>query len=135
MSSGDDERVAVRTTVPSFQKDEWERHAEDLGMSMAEYARSMIQAGRRGFDLGNGAGSETGAEAHDSGSNPWGRAFEDRVLGILDDEGPMAWDELVAALNEDLEARLEGRLNELRDEGIVQHSPRDGTYSVTDDGR
>lgn len=135
MSSGDDERVAVRTTVPTFQKQEWERHADELGMSMAEYARTMIQAGRRGFDLGNGASSGTAVEADDPGSNPRGNGFEDRILQLLDEEGPLSWDDLVAELNDDFEERLEETLVEFQQEDVVRHSPRDGTYSVVDDGR
>jgi len=47
----DTERSTVMTYVPAHQKSEWTAHADELGMSQAEYVRTMVQAGRKGFEL------------------------------------------------------------------------------------
>lgn len=41
-----EESVAVKTTVPAYQRDEWDQHADELGMSRSEFLRCMVQAGR-----------------------------------------------------------------------------------------
>ena len=47
----DTTRTSVKTFVPAYQKDEWKRHADELDMSQSEFVRTMVQAGRRDFDL------------------------------------------------------------------------------------
>ncbi|MFT4957036.1 MAG: hypothetical protein ACI9EZ_000344, partial [Halobacteriales archaeon] len=46
----DTERSVVKTYVPAYQKALWQRQAETLEMSQSEFVRTMVQAGRRGFD-------------------------------------------------------------------------------------
>lgn len=41
----------VATSVHEEQKAIWEQEAEEMDMSLSEYVRSMVQAGRRGFNL------------------------------------------------------------------------------------
>jgi len=61
------ERSTVMTYVPAYQKAEWKEHAAELGMSQAEYVRTMVQSGRKGFEFD----SETGdLDALSDPSNP-----------------------------------------------------------------
>jgi len=125
----DAERVTVQTYVPRYQREVWEREADELGMSRAEYVRSMVQAGRRSFDLE----SENGEKGPSEHADPRGHGLEDRILSILGPEGFCDWDELVAGLTDDVEDRLEDALSELQAAGRVRHSGRHGGYTVVED--
>ena len=107
--SGD--RVSVQTYVPAGQRDRWREEADELDMSQAEYVRTMVQAGRRGFDLADG-----GDEPASPDATPGVDGLKDRVLAVL-------------------EERLDETLGELQDENRVLHSGRQGGYTVVEDGR
>lgn len=132
----DTERVAVRTYVPAYQREEWDRHADEVGMSRAEFVRTMVQAGRRDFELGGTEETEprNSPEGTPPTVTPGVDALEDRVLDILEGEAPLSWEDLVAGLTDDVEERLDDVLSELQDENRVQHSGRQGGYAVIDDG-
>lgn len=127
----DTSRSVVKTYVPAYQKDTWNDHADRLGMSQSEFVRTMVQAGRRDFDLDPADGASPG-------SNPWGDGLEDRVRDHLDGAGAVGWDELRRAVTEDLagevEAKLERAVGELQDDGTVRHAPREGGYVLFDGG-
>ena len=125
-------RVSVQTYVPADQRDRWRKEADELYMSQAEYVRTMVQAGRRNFDLG---GETTTDEPRSPGATPRGEGLKDRVLDVLDESGVTDWEALLSAVTDDFEARLEEALRELQSEGHVRHSPREGGYTVVDDGR
>jgi len=120
------ERTAVKTYLPKYQKDEWKAHAEELDMSQSEFVRTMVQAGRRGFEVDP-------VEPDRSGSDPGGEGLEDRVLDVLSREGPQSWDQLVESLTEDLESRLDATLEDLQSENRVIYSGREGGYTLTED--
>ena len=136
----DDERVAVRTYVPAWQRERWREEAEDRGMSQSEFVRTMVQAGRRGFDLdgSEGAGQSNPLEGGDRDVTPGveagGDRLEERVVELVEREGPLEWDGLVDGLVGDFEDRLEGVLDELQSTNRLKHSGRAGGY-VVDDGR
>lgn len=130
----DTSRTHVQTYVPAYQKDQWAAEAESMDMSLSEFVRSMVQAGRSELSL-----DETAMPNRDikkapadpsSGSEPQGSRLEDRVLAILDEGDYYEWDELVAALTDDVEQRLEDALQELQASGEVQHSGRHGGYTL-----
>ena len=133
-----DERVAVKTYVPAFQKETWQRHADELEMSQSEFVRTMVQAGRRDYDVRSselsGATHETqetqGPSSGDSGGED---GFGDRILEALEREGVLDWDALVDALIDDVEADLDAELQRLQDENMVRYSGRDGGYVVVGD--
>jgi hypothetical protein len=125
----DDERVAVKTYVPAYQRETWRDHADDVGMSLSEFVRTMTQAGRRGFVEADETESPEGGD--DPGSNPWGDGLEDVVLDAVDD-GAASWDELVEAAAGDVEARLDETLSRLQDEGTLRYSGREGGYVRAD---
>lgn len=121
----DTSRTAVRTYVPAYQKSEWADHAAELDMSQSEFVRTMVQAGRKGFqrEASGGASSD-----RDSG----GKGLEERVADQLQ-SGPLSWDELVERLSGDLESRLDDTLTELQDRNRVRYSGRDGGYVLRDE--
>lgn len=150
------ERVSVSTYVPAYQRERWADEAESMDVSRSEYVRLMVQAGRRSFDFDgtggtepemavnglSGSGDQAGGASvteHNPGndrhqtSDRGGSALRDRVLDLLDSEGHLDWDELVAGLTDDIEDRLDEALDELQSEGRVRHSGRHGGYTVVDD--
>lgn len=129
----DTSRAAVRTYVPAYQKDEWQRHADQLDMSLSEFVRTMVQAGRRGFDpdLSSEAApapSADGAEKPTTG----GDGLDERVVEALEESGPLSWDELLSAVTGDIESNLEETLAELQSANRVTHSGRAGGYVLED---
>jgi hypothetical protein len=121
----DTDRTVVKTYVPAYQKQTWTEHADRLGMSQSEFIRTMVQAGRRDFELDP---EEPGSD----GSNPGGNALEDRVLAALRDRGALDWEELVDALTDDLEDRLEAAMDELQRDDLVRYSGRAGGYDLVE---
>ena len=116
----DEDSVAVKTYVPPYQKERWQEHADRLGMSQSEFVRTMVQAGRRDFEVPErSAGSEESGEAATSGLEP-------RVKELLDRKDGRSWDELVEAVTEDTEDRLEAALDALQERNVVKYSGREG---------
>ena len=147
--SDEADRTTVQTYVPSHQKDIWKEHADQLGMSQSEFVRTMVQAGRANFDvperddeatatpgvdggktaLQNGGSNQDGEVRNDGG-------LSDRVIDALATESYQSWDDLVSALTENIEDRLESTLQELQSSGKVVYSGRHGGYTLAeDDGR
>jgi hypothetical protein len=124
-----DDRRSVKTYVPVEQKDQWQDHAEDLGMSQSEFVRTMVQAGRRGFSTGD---SEIPVDADPSGSDPGGDGLERQVQSALAKE-PLSWEELVEAVVGDFEDQLEDALDALQDRNRVRYNGRKGGYTLTDE--
>ncbi len=125
--SGD--RRSMKTYLPEEQKREWERHADELGMSQSEFVKTMVQAGRRGFSVGQSSSPE---KTHSQGSNPGGDGLESRVEQILAD-GPRSWDDLIEEVRGDLEERLDETLDSLQDRNRVRYSGREGGYTLIDE--
>ena len=123
------DRQSVKTYVPAEQKEVWRDHADELGMSLSEFVRTMVQGGRRGF-APTDAESETEPASEDA--TPGGRDLEERVRAALE-SGPRSWDELVQTVVGDVEDDLEETLDELQDRNRVRYSGRDGGYVLTDE--
>lgn len=129
------ETVQVKTRVPKYQREEWKAAADRLDMSQSEFVRTMVQAGRSGFEGGESVVSASNpVEGAPDGSNPRGNSLETRVESTLADAGAMSWDQLVDELAGDFEDRLEGALDELQSTNRIRYSGRDGGYVLTDDG-
>jgi hypothetical protein len=116
---GDEDSVAVKTYVPPYQKERWREHADRLGMSQSEFVRTMVQAGRRDFEVPERTDSDEAGDADDSGLEP-------RVKEFLDPEDGRSWDELLEGLTEDTEERLESALDALQERNVVKYSRREG---------
>ena len=113
------ERKTVKTYVPEYQKENWRTHANELDMSMSEFVRCMVQAGRnKSMDsLENGA---------DHVSTPGGNGVNDRILDVLETEDPTSFDGIVQSLTRRLESNVEQSLEHLRDEGAISQHTRGG---------
>ncbi|WP_224335923.1 DUF5805 domain-containing protein [Haloprofundus halobius] len=129
MSEPDTSRSAVKTYVPTYQKEQWADHAEELEMTQSEFVRTMVQAGRRDFDLD---APDENPEAPPDHSNPGGNVLEDRVQEVLHRRGVMSWSQLVEALSGDFESRLEDALDSLQSSNRIRYNGREGGYVVTD---
>jgi hypothetical protein len=123
--SGETDRVAVKTYVPRYQKEEWQSRAADLDMSQSEFVRTMVQAGKRDFDLDP-------AETTSGDATPGGEGLKEQVLAVLRSEGPLGWEALVAELTGEFEEQLEEALGELQSENRIQYSGRRG-YTLNDE--
>jgi hypothetical protein len=133
----DEERVAVQTYVTETQRDSWRREAENKDMSQAEYVRTMVQAGRRGFNIGDSdaaTGSET-RKRQDPAPTPGVDDMKDRVLAVLQETEFAGWDVLLAGITDDIEERLEETLEELQSDDRIRYSGRHGGYTVIDNER
>lgn len=130
----DTTRAHVQTYVPEYQKEAWAQEADAMDMTLSEFVRSMVQAGRSDVTDSLAGGKPTGevgtSATPSSDPEPQGKGLEDRVVDILDADEFYEWDELLDALTTDIEDRLEDALQELQAEGAVQHSGRNGGYTL-----
>lgn len=154
MSDGsvDTERSVVKTYVPAYQKDRWRRQAEELEMSQSEFVRTMVQAGRRGFegyddrdggerersDGANGESSNGATETQKKDESPGTPAPSDRIdEHVVQELSPgehRSWETLRDALATELvDDRLEDALQRLQRENRVQYSGRHGGYTLVSD--
>ena len=130
-----DETVQVSLRVPEYQKSEWKAHADRLDMGQSEFVRSMVQAGRRGFDGPDSDASASNVpEGGDGASDPGGDGLEDRVRTALREGDVLSWDELLDRLVGEIEDEMADALEELQSSGRVRYSGRDGGYALVDDG-
>lgn len=133
-SDADTERVAVKTYIPAYQREEWQTHADELGMSRSEFVRTMVQAGRRGFLTVPEESEETDGtdQQPESQTDADGAELTDRVQEVLSTAEHLAWEELLEALTDDIESRLEDALAELQDDNRVRYSGRHGGYTLVE---
>lgn len=128
------ERTTVATYIPAYQKSEWTEHADQLGMTRSEFVRTMVQAGRREFGVPAARRTDDGSthaeDSQSAGSDADG--FECRVREALSTDGYLSWDELVASLTDDIEARLDGTLQDLQSADVVTYSGQHGGYTLMD---
>ncbi len=132
MSEADTERTVVKTYVPAYQREEWDDHAEELGMSRSEFVKTMVQAGRRGFGAEEtatsaGAESDPGSEQREEPATGSDGSLETELVEMLS-EKPRDWDDLLAELTAEIESDLDETLQELQEAGRVRYSGRDGGY-------
>ena len=126
--SSDTNRVSVQTYVSEYQRDIWREEAEEMGMSQAEFVRTMVQAGRNRFDLPPIEDDTDGPTTQEGAADR--SSIERRVLDALSNHGPLGWEELVSVLTEGIEAELEETLEDLQAENTVIYSGREGGYTL-----
>ncbi|NEU56978.1 DUF5805 domain-containing protein [Halorussus sp. MSC15.2] len=124
----DTTRKAVKTFVPAYQKEEWKRHADELDMSQSEFVRTMVQAGRRDFDIETAESESGSASKVDEAGD--GEELADHVLSVLSASEYLSWDELVDELTNNIEDRLEESLQRLQSENRIQYSGRRDGYTL-----
>jgi hypothetical protein len=125
-SEHDTERTVVQTYIPAYQRDQWDEHADRLGMNRSEFVKAMVQAGRSEFGA-NEPGGSTQSEPDQE------KSLEAEVCEILEESGPLSWDELLSDLTEDIESRLDATLQDLQSSDRVRYSGRDGGYILETD--
>jgi len=121
----DTSRAVVQTYVPAYQRDVWDDHAEELGMSRSEFVRTMVQAGADPAAVGSAGDSSADTEDTPDASES---TVRDRVIEALDERGSLSWDELREAVAGDIEQQIEDTLGSLQEQGQVRHSGRQGGY-------
>ncbi|UPV99803.1 DUF5805 domain-containing protein [Halorussus gelatinilyticus] len=145
----DTTRKSVKTFVPAYQKDEWKRHADELDMSQSEFVRTMVQAGRRDFEIESVEASsvdtdpesadaddapdstgENAADSPDTADSTGGDDLDEHVLSVLSTSDHLSWDELLDELTNSIEDRLEETLQRLQRDNCVQYSGRRGGYTL-----
>ena len=140
MSESDAERVAVKTYVPRYQKEQWHDHATALEMSQSEFVRTMVQAGRSEVDVpgtsstGQTAESPSRVTAADGAGSTDGSSrqeFDERIKTVLERNGALDWRDLVDALVDDVEGELDAALERLQAENEVRYSGPKGGYLLT----
>lgn len=120
MSTSDtDERVAVKTYVPTEQKRIWQDHAAEMSMTMSEFVRTMVQSGRSPFTVERTPSADV---------NPRGNDLETAILEVLQ-SGPATFDDLAHEIIGDLEEDLDRTLMEM-DRVVV--SGRTGEYRLNE---
>lgn len=124
----DTSSTVVKTHVPAYQKRIWVDHADELEMSQSEFLRTMVQAGRRGFEP-PGESTQSKEATGTEGTTP---DLETHVESALAESGPLSWDDLIAALTDNLEDRLEDTLQSLQDQNRVRYSGKDGGYTLNE---
>lgn len=129
-SDVDTSRTVVQTYVPSYQRDVWDDHADELGMSRSEFVKTMVQAGRKHF--GNEPATSTGDSSEFGNSGTEGD-LESEIVSLLRSAEACTWDELLAGVTDDIETRLEDSLQELQENDRVRYSGRDGGYVLTEE--
>jgi hypothetical protein len=139
VSESDTERAVVKTYVPAYQKAAWVEHAEALDMSQSEFVRTMVQAGRRDFAVDafpvDGSQEATGVDGSaEAASSDDANPFEDRVYELLREE-TRSWEDLLDAVTDDVEGRLEDALQSLQADNRVVYSGRNGGYEAVDGER
>ncbi|WP_255190802.1 DUF5805 domain-containing protein [Natronobeatus ordinarius] len=122
--SRDTSNTSVRAYVPAYQKAAWKDHADELEMSLSEFVRAMVQAGRRGFETGH-------EEPDSSDATPGGNALETQVLELLAAD-TYSWEELLEAVTDDVESRLDDTLGELQSANRIRYSGRHGGYTLVE---
>jgi hypothetical protein len=127
------ERTVVRTYVPAYQKEEWAAAADELDMSQSEFVRTMVQAGRREFEIpARSDGTDESEDTDRQEATPGVEPLETRLLEALE-RGPLSWEDIVAGITGDIEERADACLQELQKAGRVRYSGRDGGYVLTDE--
>jgi hypothetical protein len=121
-----EDSVPVKTYVPSYQKEQWREHADRLGMSQSEFVRTMVQAGRRDFEVPERTVEEESAEDGSSGLEP-------QVKTALSGEDHLSWDDLLDRVTDGVEDRLEDTLETLQEANVVQYSGRHGGYRLVEE--
>jgi hypothetical protein len=114
-----DETYPITIRVDEDRKDEWDDSKDELEMaSMAEYVRAMVAAGQKQY---NGIAEFEGSS---------GETIRQQIERELESDTYTGWEELVAALTDDLEVEIEDALEQMETSGRVVHSPREGGYRL-----
>ncbi len=128
-SDRDTSRTVVQTYVPAYQREVWDDHADELGMSRSEFVKAMVQAGRRHF----GKQPATATETTETTETAEGENLEAQIVELLAASDACTWEELLSGVTDDIETRLENTLQELQEDDRIRYSGRDGGYVLMEE--
>lgn len=134
MSSDSDvntSRTVVQAYVPAYQRDQWDEHAEQLDMSRSEFVKTMVQAGRHHVSDGE-IPDLIGQSVDSNGDETEAGSLSDEIVDLLGDSGALSWDELLAALTDDIETRLDDAMQELQESNRIRYSGRENGYVLAE---
>ena len=124
-SEKDTERTSVRTYIPEYQKQEWKQHADDLDMTLSEFVRCMVQAGRRGFS--------PAPQTTEKGSSDQLVFYERQILDALEG-GSMWFQDMVDLVTEDFHAQIKSMVEDMKRDGKIKQTVH-GDYELGEDVR
>lgn len=116
-----EETVTAKTYIPPNQKQHWQDHADELNMNQSEFIRTMVQAGRKNFEID----CET---SPDTDATPGGQGLEETILDLLETDEVLEWGELLSELTDSVESELETTLDALQEENRIKYSGRHNGY-------
>lgn len=121
MSSPDDDpdetTTYVTTSLPEWQKQQWEKEAERMNMSLSGYTRTMVEAGQSKISL-----EDSGTPSEFSTGN-----LEDQIREAISKNGSLTWDKLVETVFQNMEDRIDKTANEMSDIDVKK-----GKYTITE---
>jgi hypothetical protein len=125
-------RTVVQTYIPAYQREVWDDHADRLDMSRSEFVKTMVQAGRRQIgddpDLIRDSERSTETQPEDSG-----QSLSEEITALLAERDALSWAELLTALTDDIESRLDETLQELQESNRIRYSGRADGYVLAED--
>jgi hypothetical protein len=130
----DTETKRVQTYIPAYQKEIWSEHADDLGMSRAEYIRTMVMSGRRGFLTGSASDPDDNDTpgVGDAGHAELPPVVRERVLITLRQLETADYDDLAEIVTVDVTEALDAVLDDLQQENVIRHQRDEGYELIAD---
>lgn len=129
-------RKSVQTYISEHQHNIWKDEAAEMGVSLAEYTRIMIQAGRRDFTLPSQPNEiqnkDNRLETPSSHVTPGVDALKTHVLEIIESEDYPKRDDIVNAVYSDLDEKLAQAFEELQRNDRIYESWKHDGYAVAD---
>jgi hypothetical protein len=134
----DTSRASVVVYTPAYQRDEWDKEAEELGMSRSEYLRMIIQAGRKHFNHNKGqerltsmGKPETPIPDSEHPSNTFSDdiSLKTQILESISTEEYLTWNEIVDIVVDDIERYIDKTLDELRESNQIKYDGQKGGFT------
>jgi len=129
----DTSRTVVQAYVPAYQRDRWDDHAERLDMSRSEFVKTMVQAGRH--RVADGEIPDLAGDSPSESGDGQSTDLADEITDLLAKSDALSWEELLAALTDDIEARLDDALQELQESNRIRYSGREDGYVLVEGDR
>lgn len=101
----------ISVTGPSEQLSIYEEEAEELGCSLSQYAKMMMNAGRREFGY---------VAFDDAPTDEVNDVLQLRIKELLASEGPLSNEEIEDALIEQLRTEIGEALSDLQDQNEIE---------------
>lgn len=129
----DTSRTVVQVYVPAYQRDRWDDHAEQLGMSRSEFVKTMVQAGRH--HVADDEIPDIADPSPESDGDGEAVDLSTEILDLLGESESLSWEELLAALTDDIETRLDDALQEMQESNQIRYSGREDGYVLVEGDR